>query len=101
MDAVAPHPLLDLESLPGGDLVAEGLDDLDRGQVTAAALLVSMAASRLRATGMAVPRAEISPELRLYRLLSEQDAATAHRRYNALIGQVVSFARAVEHARPG
>ena len=31
---------------------------------------------------------------------AEQDRASAHSRYNALVGWIVSFARAAEHARP-
>jgi hypothetical protein len=88
-------------SLPGQELVREGLDDLAAGRETAAALVVAMAAPRLRALGIAVPdRGGESPSHRLYVLLS-QSGAGAHSRYNALVGRIASFARAAEHAAAG
>jgi len=78
--------------------VAAGLRDLDGGAETTASMLVSMAAVRLRAAGLEVPDEQGDPEHRLYRMLACEDAATAHSRYNALVGEVVSFARAIEHA---
>ncbi len=84
-------------SLPGHDLVADGLADLAGGRETAAALLVTMASPRLRALGFDVPEcgpAEASH--RLYELL-EREGSGAHSRYNALVGRIVSFARAAEH----
>ncbi|MHB8691964.1 MAG: hypothetical protein ACYDHH_12030 [Solirubrobacteraceae bacterium] len=85
-----------LSSLPGHDLVADGLEDLAAGRETAAAMLVSMAASRLRAVGIDVPTSTVGvPSHRLYALL-EQEGPGAHSRYNALVGRLVSFARAAE-----
>lgn len=90
------------EALPGADLVAQGLSDLDKGSETPEALLVSMAASRLRATGIAVPPGHgVEAGHRLYALLAAGDGAAAHSRYNALIARMASFARAAEHARAG
>jgi hypothetical protein len=40
------------------------------------------------------------PSRRLYELLSHNDVG-AHSRYNALVGRIVSFARAAEHATRG
>jgi hypothetical protein len=40
------------------------------------------------------------PSHRLYALLS-QSGGGAHGRYNALVGRIVSFARAAEHAAAG
>jgi len=61
-----------------------------------------MAAPRLRAVGIEVPAPGLSDaDHRLYDMLSEEDLATAHSRYNALVGQIVSFARAAEHAPAG
>jgi len=54
-----------LESLPGGDLIGAGLHDLDRGVLSAAALLVSIGAPRLRRLGLVIPRVESDPEHRL------------------------------------
>jgi len=59
-----------------------------------------MAAPRLRAAGVDCAEARDPrshrPGHRLYELLAEQDAASAHGRYNALVGRLVSFARAAE-----
>ena len=44
--------------LPGHDLIAQGLDDLVAGAETAAALLVSIGAPRLRQLGLQVARSD-------------------------------------------
>lgn len=86
--------------LPGHDLVSAGLADLAAGRETEPALLVAMAAPRLRALGFDVPAGGGErPSHRLYELLSETDRG-AHSRFNALVGRMVSFARAAEHAAP-
>jgi hypothetical protein len=85
-----------LADLPGGDLVVAGLDDLARGDETAAALLVAIGAPRLRRLGFEVRDDVADPERRLYELLARDDADTAHGRYNALVRRLVSFERAAE-----
>lgn len=88
--------------LPGAELVERGLADLDAGRETPVAALVSMAAPRLRDLGVEVPRTIGGrPSHKLYDLLCEEDPGSAHSRYNALVGRIVSFARAAERARPG
>jgi hypothetical protein len=89
-------------SLPGHELVRAGLEDLAGGRETEAALVVAMAAPRLRRVGVNVPSGAgaSSPSHRLYDLLSRSGAG-AHGRYNALVGRIVSFARAAEHATAG
>jgi hypothetical protein len=83
-------------SFPGHEIVSAGLLDLAAGRESEASLLVSMAAPRLRALGFTVPADRSGhPSHRLYELLAEQDRG-AHSRYNALVGRVVSFARAAE-----
>jgi hypothetical protein len=85
-------------NLPGHDLVSTGLDDLAAGRETVPALVVTIAAPRLRSLGYDVPEAGIErPSHRLYDVLSRTDHG-AHSRYNALIGRIASFARAAEHA---
>jgi hypothetical protein len=87
-------------SLPGHELVRAGLEDLAAGRETEAALVVAMAAPRLRALGIEVPSGGGPfPSHRLYALLSQADGA--HGRYNALVGRIASFARAAEHAAAG
>jgi hypothetical protein len=90
-------------SLPGHELVSAGLIDLAAGRESEASLLVTMAAPRLRALGFDVPvpvGGVERPSHRLYELLSERDSG-AHSRYNALVGRMVSFARAAERASSG
>jgi len=83
---------------PGHDLVSAGLADLAAGRESEAALLVAMAAPRLRALGLEVPAGGgHRPSHSLYQLLAQQDDG-AHSRYNALVARIVSFARAAEHA---
>ncbi len=93
---------MDTSDLPGADLVEQGLSDLRAGRRTKESALVSMAAPRLRALGLEVPASdEHGAEHELYDLLSDEDRASAHSRYNALSRRVVSFARAAEHATSG
>jgi hypothetical protein len=81
--------------LPGADLVAAGIQDLEAGTPSIAALLVSIGAPRLRQHGIAIARAEPNPEHRLYGLLAREDSNAAHARYNALVRRLVSFERAL------
>jgi hypothetical protein len=88
-------------SLPGHELVSAGLVDLAAGRESEASLVVAMAAPRLRALGFEVPAGRVEqPAYRLYQLLATTDDG-AHSRYNALVGRIVSFARAAEHASAG
>jgi hypothetical protein len=82
--------------LPGGDLIATGLDELRRGLETIPSLLVSIGAPRLRRLGYAVPPGLPDPEQRLCALLARDHPAAAHSRYNGLIRRLVSFERAAE-----
>lgn len=85
--------------LPGADLVAKGLADLADGAITEEALLVTAAAPRLRSIGLDVtPAAVEAPLHRLYELIASSGSVDPHSRYNALVGRVVSFARAAERA---
>lgn len=88
--------------LPGGDLVAAGMDALHRGEETVEGLLVAIGAPRLRRLGLALPPKEAlpgEPELRLYRRLVALRCGAAHSRYNALVRRLVSFERALERER--
>ena len=80
--------------LPGSDLVEAGLSDLAEGLCSVPALLVSIGAPRLRQLGFEVPEPIEDAEHALYRLLATEDADSAHGRYNALVGRLVSFERA-------
>lgn len=90
---------MELEALPGQDLIRQGLRDLRVGRESVPALLVSIGAPRLGRLGLPLPKQVIpSPELRLYRRLWEADPDSAHSRYNALVRRLVSFERAAECA---
>jgi hypothetical protein len=85
--------------LPAEELVTKGLADLERGEETLEAMLISIGAPRLRALGVEVPDPVSDPELRLYEWLARENADSAHARYNALIRRLVSFERAAACAR--
>jgi hypothetical protein len=85
--------------LPGGDLVDEGLADLAAGRTSAASLLVSLAAPRLRREGVPITNTQPDPESRLYRLLSSAAGDLGYARYNAHLRLIVSFANACSIAR--
>ena len=92
-------PIVDWTSLPGGELIRDGLDDAAAGRETIASLLVAIGAPRLRRGGLVIPDITVAePEHRLYELLAVADSDAAHSRYNALIRQLVSFERALECA---
>jgi hypothetical protein len=98
LSVVATGALEPFASLPGADLVEQGLHDLKHGIESVEALLVSIAAYRLTAVGLEPPATIASPEHRLYELLAAEDQDSAHSRYNALIRRIVSFERAAECA---
>jgi hypothetical protein len=91
--------MISFESLPGGDVIHAGLQDLAAGRTTDAALLVLIGAHRLRRAGVDVPAVEmVDVEHRLYESLASTGSDNAHSRYNAMIRLLVSFERAVECA---
>lgn len=86
---------VEFSHLPGGELVAKGLQDIAHSSETVEALLVSIAAPRLRDLGILfapLPDAEH----RLYERLAREDPAAAHSRYNALLRRLTSFESALE-----
>ena len=90
---------MNLATLPGHDLVSEGLGDLGRGVESVPAFLVSAASIRLKALGIAVPTPLPNAAHRLYDLLAVMEGNGAHSKYNALLRRIVSFARAAECVR--
>lgn len=87
---------MELDRYPGGDLVLKGLEDLSRSDETVEALLVSIAAPRLRSLGLPVAAPVPDAEHRLYERLAREDADSAHSRYNALLRRLTSFESAME-----
>lgn len=87
----------DILSLPGGELVSQGLADSQAGLITPAACLIAIAHGRLLRAGLPIPpEKKIShPEEQLYALLSNQPG-DAYSRYNSLVRQLISFSQALE-----
>lgn len=81
-------------TLPGGELVSVGIRDLEDERESVEALLVSIAAPRLRSLGLPVSRPIPGAEQRLYLLLAGRYGDAAHSRYNSLVRRLVSFERA-------
>lgn len=93
-----------LEALPGREILAQGLADLAAGRESPEALLLEIAAGRLRGCGIelpAFPRSPEAAELRLYELLSRQGLDDPYGRYNSLLRRLVSLERALEGRRAG
>jgi hypothetical protein len=86
-------------TLPGHDLVQQGMTELAAGRETVASLLVSIGAPRLRRLGLELADPIADPEHRLYLLLSRSHGDGAHSRYNALLRRLISFERSVPCAR--
>lgn len=88
-------------SLPGEQLVEQGLADLAQDRVSDASLLVLIAAPRLRRLGIRIPNRSCQQpcEHQLYARLDERLGAGAHSYYNSLIRRIVSYARSLERER--
>jgi len=86
-----------LAGLPGEELVREGLADFESGRRTIAALLVSVARTRLSRAGLVSGASAMyeEPELELYRQL-RREGGDAYSRYNALIRELTSFGQALD-----
>jgi hypothetical protein len=90
--------IMNLNELPGAELILPGLNDLQNGHSnTIAALLVAIASTRLTEAGLNVPKEHLAPEpeLALYaRLQDERDDGYSY--YNALLNSLNSFCNALE-----
>lgn len=93
--------MTEIDDLPGADLVSRGLRDALAGTSSAEALLVEIAALRLRALGIAVPSSsgEGDAEIRLYQWLGRSGVADPYGQYNSLLRRLTSFVRALEQRR--
>ncbi len=93
---------VDLEGLPGGDRIEKGLRDLSRGQQSTEALLIAVAAQRLRGLGLDVPENAVllaEPDLALYESLRGHPSGDPYFRYNALRHELDSFIACLEVRR--
>lgn len=92
---------MNLNELPGADLILPGLDDLQRGEThTIGALLVAIASTRLSEAGLVIPKGHLAsePELTLYNRL-QNERKDAYPYYNALLNSLNSFCCALELRR--
>ena len=93
---------MNLNDLPGAELILPGLSDLHNGESnTIGALLVAIAVTRLTEAGLDIPKDHLAsePELTLYaRLQDERDDAYPY--YNALLNRLNSFCNALELSDP-
>jgi hypothetical protein len=87
--------------LPGGDRIRAGVADMAAMRCTADALLVEIAAQKLRELGVPVPMVSLVPagvpdaEHALYFKLGETES-DPYPAYNARLRELVSFAHALE-----
>jgi hypothetical protein len=87
-------------SLPGADIVEQGVRDLERGVESVEALVVSIGGSALEDVGVRLPARRIpSPEQRLYERLAVEHGDGAHSKYNAWARRLTSFLRAARCGR--
>ena len=94
------RPEQDLDGLPGAELVLAGMREIQYADPTECALLVLIAAPRLRRLGLDVPERNDIPrpyEHELYALLERTHGKAAYSRYNSLLRRLASFSRALEH----
>jgi len=90
---------MELNELPGSELILSGLEDLDHGRNnTIGSLLIAIASIRLTAAGLDIPQVSLmsEPELALYALLLCDRALDAYSYYNALLNSLNSFCAALE-----
>jgi hypothetical protein len=89
---------MELNELPGSELILPGLEDLYHGRNnTIGSLLISIASIRLTAAGLDIPQVSLAsePELALYNHL-QIDLDDAYPYYNALLNSLNSFCAALE-----
>jgi hypothetical protein len=89
---------MELDELPGSELILPGLEDLYHGKNdTIGSLLISIASIRLTAAGLDIPQEPLAsePELALYAYL-QRDRDDAYSYYNALLNSLNSFCTALE-----
>ncbi len=79
-----------------------GIHDLKAGRLSTNALLVSIAAGRLRDLGLSVPQGTAlpgDPDLALYESLRDHPTGDSYFRYNALRRELDSFISCLEARR--
>ena len=87
------------EHLPGGEILEEGLRDLESGIHSVSALLVLIAAPRLARHGIRIPGntfASAMPEHALYDRLVAEHGPEAYGHYRSLLRRLVSLENALD-----
>jgi hypothetical protein len=87
------------DHLPGGEILRNGLKDLQDGVRSIDALLVLVAAPRLTRCGIRIPQARSAsalPEHDLFRRLCMEHGPEAYRHYRSLMRRLVSLENALE-----
>jgi hypothetical protein len=90
--------MIELNELPGSELILPGLEDLAQGKNnTIGALLIAIASIRLTKAGLDIPKVPLAvePELALYDYLQGNYDDT-YSYYNALLDSLNSFCNALE-----
>ena len=90
-------------SLPGQEVVDQGLADLKENKLTDFSLLLLIAAPRLKRLGIDIPEQPFPQpyEHCLYERLEERLGSSAHSHYNSLIRRIVSYSRGLEREQGG
>jgi hypothetical protein len=89
---------MNLNDLPGAEIILPGLSDLHSGNSnTVGALLIAIAATRLTEAGLNIQNYHLDPEpeLTLYSHL-QKEREDAYPYYNALLSRLNSFCNALE-----
>lgn len=90
------------ETLPGGELISQGIADFTAARCTVPACLVGIARTRLTRAGLIAASAVNpipEPERQLYRLL-RAEGGDAYSRYNALLRELISFEQSLDRIFP-
>ena len=90
--------MLDLHDLPAADMIREGLADLAARRESVASYLVQIGSLKMRRCGIEMTVSDqdaLDADHRLYALLGREHGNDAHRRYNSLLRELVSFERAL------
>lgn len=82
----------------GAEIVERGINDLERHEASSAAIALQVIAPRLRPMGYEEPTLSLeeSPELALYRQLSNEHVLDPYSSYKAILRQIYSFTAAVQ-----
>ena len=94
--------MTDRTDLPGSHRVERGIRDLTEGRLSTNALLVAIAADRLRGLGLPMPDAGLlpdDPDLALYESLRDHPSGDPYYRFNALRRELDSFISCLEAKR--